>query len=125
MGLHSVDDVLAPENIQFTTDVFSNMPISNIVSEASFAGSHVRRQSSHGNHGSLATVATNHILAASKTDLDLALAAAEAAPQQQRQRQRQRQPGRARSDWQWYMQHQSSQSSMKELAVSWRGLSSA
>ena len=71
VGLHTVEDVLAPSSIRYTTDIFCNTPISNIVSEASFAASHVRRQSAHGNEPVPSTVTANHVLATAKTDLDL------------------------------------------------------
>lgn len=119
VGLHSVAHVLAPQHIQHTADVFCNVPISNIVSEASFAASHVRRQSTHGNEPVPSTVAANHVLATAKTNLDLVVA------QQQRLQEQQR-PRKARvkvaNAWQKYLQVHRKEGSMRQLAHRWSGL---
>ena len=78
--LASRGDAVSFWSMQYTKDLFSNIPISNIISEASFAASHVRRQSAHGNHPGPVTLAANHVLATAKTDLVLALREQGAGP---------------------------------------------
>ena len=63
--------ILSPRNLEYTQDVLSNTPISNIISESSFASSHQRRHSSHGNCPAAETYAANHVLRKSQTVLDL------------------------------------------------------
>ena len=68
--LRTRDDVLREDNIQFLGDVFSQVPVSNCISELSFAASHVRRSTSHGNEAAPSTIASNHVLTMAKSKLD-------------------------------------------------------
>ena len=48
------------------------MSVTNIISEAAFAGSRARNATCHGNEPLFETLASNHVLAASKTIVDTA-----------------------------------------------------
>lgn len=114
----TVEQILSEENIRFLTDLFQNVPVSNIVSEASFAASHIRRATSHGNHFSLPTVASNHVLAGAKTCFDLFT-----------ERQCAQQDDGPALDiarltaWQCFLLKHRGSKPMKELAQEWRKLS--
>ena len=69
-GLETVSDVLAPENLQRMRHLLEVAPVTNIVSEKSFAGSHTRRMTDHGQSPKLPTLASQHVLAESKIILD-------------------------------------------------------
>ena len=58
-------------SVRFLADLLQSVPASNIVSEMSFAASHVRRQTTHGNEAAPSTLASNHVLATSKSNIDL------------------------------------------------------
>lgn len=114
----TVEQILAKEHIEFLTDLFQNVPVSNIVSETSFAASHIRRSTSHGNHFSLPSLASNHVLAGAKTYLDLFT-----------ERQCARQDYGLRLDttslipWRCFLQQRRCSKPMKELAQEWAALS--
>ena len=111
-------DVLSEKNVTFTKDLFDMMPISNIISESSFAASHVRRSTAHGNQPCSATLASNHVLATAKTDLDLDL--------QQRKRQapvRRVEPGVLRTPWEAYLRTHRKDHDLRTLSNLWAQLS--
>ena len=72
-GVDSVDEIVSPLFLQKLSDMFNKVSVTNIVSEAAFAGSHTRRATDHGRHCCPSTLASNHILSAAKTELRVAL----------------------------------------------------
>ena len=70
-ALSGPDEVLNPENVQFTADVFENCPTTNVSSEERFSRTSQRRRSAQGMHAKPTTIASNHVLAESKTLLDI------------------------------------------------------
>ena len=96
--------------------------------QASFAASHVRRQPAHGNNPCPSTLASDHVLAASKTSLDLAIerqrclpsldaAGGEAAAAAQA-------PARAATAWHLFLRdgQQRRKQTMRECAAEWRSM---
>eukprot|EP00959_Pyramimonas_sp_CCMP1952_P165849 3466521-Pyramimonas_sp.AAC.1 len=74
-SLHSPDDALSEASLAYLSDVFDGIPVTNIVSEAAFAGINTRSRSSHGNEEEPATLSAKHVLAAAKSLFDAAAAA--------------------------------------------------
>ena len=56
--------------MQFLSDLFSQVPVSNCISELSFSASHVRRSTAHGNEAGPSTIASNHVITMAKSKLD-------------------------------------------------------
>ncbi|CAE7372728.1 unnamed protein product [Symbiodinium sp. CCMP2456] len=69
-GLHTVQDVLSEDHLERTHYLLTTAPITNFVSEKSFAGSHTRRACNHGVSPKLPTLAAEHVLAESKSVVD-------------------------------------------------------
>ena len=69
-GLHTVQDVLSEDHLKKTHYLLTTAPITNFVSEKSFAGSHTRRACNHGVSPKLPTLAAEHVLAESKSIVD-------------------------------------------------------
>ncbi|CAE7276767.1 unnamed protein product [Symbiodinium microadriaticum] len=68
--LQTETDVLDPANLQRIRQLLDLAPVTNVVSEKSFAASHVRRMTDHGQSPKLPTLAAQHVLAESKSILD-------------------------------------------------------
>lgn len=95
--------------------------------QESFAASHVRRLSAHGNNATPATLASDHVLAAAKTTLDLALekqmcgAAADAPAAQEAQEPA---AAAARSSWHAFLaQRRAAGVTMTACSAEWRQMS--
>ena len=69
-GLHTVQDVLSEGHLEKAHYLLTTAPITNFVSEKSFAGSHTRRACNHGVSPKLPTLAAEHVLAESKSVVD-------------------------------------------------------
>jgi hypothetical protein len=110
--------VLSQDNLEYTGDVFRNMPVANIISENSFAADHVRRQTAHGMEIVPSTHAANHVLATSKTILGLALAKQAQPVQHSRPQKR-----RAQTAWHEFLKRRRRAGSMQELAEQWAEMS--
>ena len=118
--LHTIEDVLSPQNIQFTTDLFKSIPISNIVSESSFAAAHTRSQSKHGNDANMLSRAADHVLGASKTILDSSV-----------ERQRHHWQGfearrvvpRPKNAWRSFVQRHRKHNTMRQIGALWADMS--
>ena len=67
------EDVLSEDNMQFLSDLFSQVPVSSCISELSFSASHARRSTAHGMEATPSTLASNHVLALAKNKLDSAV----------------------------------------------------
>ena len=72
-GLRSVEDVLHPTFLEKIRRLLTIAPMTNMVSEKSFARSHVRRQTTFGNEPKQFLLAAQHVLDESKSILDCAL----------------------------------------------------
>ena len=68
--LRARDGVLSEDSVQFLSDLFSQVPVSNCISELSFSASHVRRSTAHGNEAGPSTIASNHVITMAKSKLD-------------------------------------------------------
>lgn len=78
-GLRSVDDVLHPNFLEKIRRLLTVAPMTNMVSEKSFARSHARRQTTFGNEPKQFLLAAQHVLDESKIILDCALRSSSAA----------------------------------------------
>jgi hypothetical protein len=114
LGMTTTEEVLSHASLQFLDDVFQNIPVSNLISEMSFAASHVRRQTTHGNEASVSTVASNHVLTVSKTNLGLQ------SPMQSSFAQHKKPV--PKSAWQNFLKSKRSQMDMSDAAVAWQGI---
>jgi hypothetical protein len=118
-GLHTVGEVLSEDNLRYTQDVFTKIPATNIISEAAFASAHVRRSTAHGNDATPSTVASNHVLAISKTILD-----AEINKELEREVivPAPKRSSKSVSGWHAYVREHRSRASMRQLAAEWSAL---
>lgn len=116
-GLRTTADVLSAQNLRRIRDLFDSIPVTNIISEAAFAGSHTRRMANHGNDPSPPTLASNHILASSMTCLQAAL------EKQRRPMLAPRHQPPARCAWHAFMQKRRATLSLAQCAETWRGMS--
>ena len=73
-GLRTTDDVLNPAFLEKVRRLLTVAPITNMVSEKSFARSHIRRRTNGGNEPKLPSLAAQHVLDESKSILDTSLA---------------------------------------------------
>lgn len=78
-GLRTVADVLHPNFLEKIRRLLTVAPMTNMVSEKSFARSHVRRQTTFGNEPKQFLLAAQHVLDESKSILDCALRSPSAA----------------------------------------------
>ena len=120
-GLVTAAEVLSEENLNFTRDCFINCPVANVISEASFAASHVRRQTDLGNAPALPTKASAHVLGASKTSLDLHVASHSSRWVELATRTGATATGR----WKKFLAANRQRASMRDLAAEWPRMTEA
>ena len=112
--------------VQFLRDLFEHTPSSNINSENRFSRCSRHQHSSHGNPAKPSTLASNHVLAESKTILDTHV-----APQATRVKHGQgaeaaaaaRTKGPCAHMWRNFMKQHRREGSMAAIAARWHGMS--
>ena len=117
-GLRTQDDVLGEANIARTRDIFNNVSVTNIMSEAAFARSNSRRRTSHGNESVPSVLSSNHVLCAAKTCLDAAIEL-----QGRRLVCPPKESSQACQGWQVYLQRHRASHTMRDCATMWHNMS--
>ena len=108
--------------VQFLRDLFEHTPSSNIHSENRFSRSNRHQHSSHGNPAKPSTLATNHVLAESKTILDTHNAEAKSVMHEQgAAATRTQRP--YKHAWRNFVRQHGGKDNMAALAGRWHGMS--
>ncbi|OLP76832.1 hypothetical protein AK812_SmicGene43181 [Symbiodinium microadriaticum] len=119
-GLNCVADVLGELNLERTHHLLQTAPITNFISEKSFAGSHTRRATNQGMQPKHPTLAAQHVLAESKTILDTSQFG-KAAHHSVQAPSRAPQDAKGSSAWHNFVrQHNCSNKTLADVAQLWR-----
>ena len=123
-NLHCVADVLSASNLEKIHHLLLTAPITNFISEKSFAGSHTRRGCNHGMSPKLVSLAAEHVLAESKTIVDTFQRDVMNQPHQQPRAAPASRMGR--SAWHDFVsQHMTSNVTLAQIGDMWKALPQA